>query len=119
MRILEENSLVKTLFDTNCDQWKVSLLKEVYSEDEVEFIRIIPISLCNAPDKLTWRCIGDEKFSVKSVYHLLEDIQESRKSQSSCSSPTATFGLRFGRCRPLMQSVFSSRKHVKNLCLLS
>ncbi|XP_035547375.1 uncharacterized protein LOC118348911 [Juglans regia] len=38
------------------------------------------------PDKLTWRCTEDGKFSVKSTYHLQGELVDRRRGQSSISS---------------------------------
>lgn len=70
---------VSSLIDKSTSYWNQVLLREMANAEEVEVISRIPISVSNAPDKMVWRCTSNGKFSVKSVYHLLCDMEVSKK----------------------------------------
>ncbi|KAJ0017107.1 hypothetical protein Pint_10781 [Pistacia integerrima] len=74
---------VATLIDPQSKSWKLDLLKDLFSESEVNTICQIPISVFYRPDKLVWRCSQNGLFSVRSAYHLQVESQLSSRGQSS------------------------------------
>lgn len=84
---LDESSKVSCLIDQQRGEWKGTLLQEVFDPEEAGFISRIHLSITKAMNKLSWRCIGDGKFSVKSAYHLLGDMEACGQGQSSNGSP--------------------------------
>ncbi|KAJ0085033.1 hypothetical protein Patl1_07264 [Pistacia atlantica] len=62
------------------------MLKDLFSESEVNTICQIPISVFNRPDKLVWRCSLNGLFSVRSAYHLQVESQLSSRGQSSSAA---------------------------------
>ncbi|XP_035547377.1 uncharacterized mitochondrial protein AtMg00310-like [Juglans regia] len=61
---------VSNLIDEHSKTWNMSILRSVFTEEDISNISRIPISWCGNPDKLIWRCSKDGKFTVKSAYHL-------------------------------------------------
>lgn len=80
---LNAEEKVAELIDPDTKAWKVQLINVIFSKEEVGTIHKIPRSLCNIPDKLTWKCAMDGHFSVKSAYHLQNEIQQRSNKQSS------------------------------------
>lgn len=62
MCILHENAKVKELIDSDTKQWNTPFLRVVFLKEEVKEIGKIPISTCNNPEQLIWRCTTYEKF---------------------------------------------------------
>lgn len=54
-----------------------------FFEEKVATIQKIPVSLCNSPNKLIWRCTTNGLFYVRSAYHLQIEIQRRGKGESS------------------------------------
>jgi hypothetical protein len=59
------------------------LIKEVFVEDEVVGICQIPISAFNGRDQQIWRCTGNGEFSVRSTYHLENELTTNNKGECS------------------------------------
>ncbi|KAJ0017910.1 hypothetical protein Pint_10785 [Pistacia integerrima] len=80
---MDPKAKVATLIDPQSKSWKLDLLKDLFSESEVNTICQISISVFNRPDKLVWRCSQNGLFSVRSAYHLQVESQLSSQGQSS------------------------------------
>lgn len=52
-------------------EWNVSLVKDIFWEEEAQTILFIPISARDALDKLIWKLSDDGSFIVKSAYFVL------------------------------------------------
>lgn len=74
---------VSALIDNSSCSWNQNLLRELLNNDDVELVSRVPISATNAPDKLVWRCTTNDKFFVKSAYHLFCEMELSAKWESS------------------------------------
>lgn len=48
--------------------------KRFFSNNEATIIKRILTSLSNSPTKLTWKCIVNGQFYIKSAYHLQEEL---------------------------------------------
>ncbi|KAJ0096619.1 hypothetical protein Patl1_27305 [Pistacia atlantica] len=83
---MDPEAKVATLIDPQSKSWKLDLLKDLFSESEVNIICRIPISIFNRPDKIVWRCSQNGLFSVKSAYHLQVESQISSRGQSSSAA---------------------------------
>jgi hypothetical protein len=59
------------------------LIHDNFSENEAHTIRQIPLSLMQAMDSLVWRGTTNGMFSIKSVYHMENELQAIRRSGSS------------------------------------
>lgn len=59
------------------------VLNNLFSQQEVELIKTIPISLGNREDRLTWEGTNNGIFSVKSAYHLHREILASQEARPS------------------------------------
>ncbi|KAF5465302.1 hypothetical protein F2P56_015322 [Juglans regia] len=67
---------VAYLFIPDKKQWNGPLLQSLFSQQEIELINSIPISLGNREDKLAWEGTRNGLFSVRSAYHLRREILE-------------------------------------------
>ena len=74
---------VSALIDHEAKTWKSDLIDQIFLQSEAEIIRQIPISLCNSPDKVIWRCTSNGIFSVRSAYHLQLELHQRAKGQHS------------------------------------
>jgi hypothetical protein len=81
---LDSDALVSELIDHSAGEWKHSLLREIFSKEEVEAIQSIPISLTNQPDKQIWRGTMKGDFSVGSAYHMAKELEAF--CQAGCSN---------------------------------
>lgn len=68
--LFEANECVNVLIDSDAKCHNMSLLEAISSRNEVEIIKIIPISPLNCPNKFIWRCLNDGQVFVQSAYHL-------------------------------------------------
>ncbi|KAJ0007435.1 hypothetical protein Pint_29767 [Pistacia integerrima] len=83
---MDPEAKVATLIDPQSKSWKLDLLKDLFSESEVNTICQIPISIFNRLDKIVWRCSQNGLFSVRSAYHLQVESQLSSRGQSSSAT---------------------------------
>ena len=65
---------VETLLRMEPKQWNVRLLNECFSQEEVDLIRGIPLSLRNVADRRVWHYDLHGKFTVLSAYHVARRI---------------------------------------------
>lgn len=70
VKVLNKEARVCELIDEETRQWKVSLVNEIFSMEEAEAIRNIPLNMTVAEDIKI--CGTSEKciFSVKNAYHV-------------------------------------------------
>ncbi|KAG6653325.1 hypothetical protein CIPAW_05G068400 [Carya illinoinensis] len=83
IRFLHENTKVSFLIDDYTFQWKRDLVFSMFTKEEVELILKIPISPPFKPDRIFWRCTSSGQFTVKSAYHLLNELEDQTRGQSS------------------------------------
>lgn len=56
-------------------RWKEELVQRIFTPEETEIIKSIPISSQLREDKKAWHYTTNRLFTVKSAYHLQKDIQ--------------------------------------------
>jgi hypothetical protein len=66
---------VSDLIDPISGEWDVSLINEIFWEEDVELILAIPL-IYGMEDSLSWHFDSKGSFSVKSAYHVLSDKKE-------------------------------------------
>lgn len=67
------------------------MVEDMLLPEEAYFIKQIPISYKNSPNKLIWTDSAQGAFSVRSAYHLHLNLVEAEKGQASCSTNQGTF----------------------------
>jgi hypothetical protein len=65
---------VRHLIDEDLRWWKIPLLQQLFSPEEIELIQKLPISHTNQDDKLIWKGTASGVFSVKSAYYLQKEL---------------------------------------------
>jgi hypothetical protein len=73
-RDLNQMSKVCDLIDKENEEWNQQLLARNFTKEEMTAINTIPISLLSQPDVQVWRGTTSGVFSVKSAYHLANEI---------------------------------------------
>jgi hypothetical protein len=82
-KIVEPNAKVNELINGTTGWWNQSLLKKIFSQEEVQAINSIPLSSTNQPDVEIWRGTATGVFSVRSTYHLAKEIESRQLPESS------------------------------------
>jgi hypothetical protein len=86
---LASDAYVSDLIDQEAGVWKLPLLLELFSSEEVTAIQTIPISFTKQPDKQIWRGTLKGEFTVGSAYHMAKEREgallagPSRRSEDS------------------------------------
>lgn len=80
--LLNPDATVSELIDVDTKWWSSPLLETLFSKDEIEKVRTIPLSCTNQEDILIWRGTKNEIFSVKSAYHLLKEMRNSEMAST-------------------------------------
>jgi hypothetical protein len=94
--ILSPNATVKELFEPDLKGWNIPLLEDIFSIEEVQLIRSLPISCTNQPDTLIWRSTNNGIFSIRSTYHLQMEHRYLNSAGSSFSRGQMAFGKNYG-----------------------
>ncbi|XP_042983302.1 uncharacterized protein LOC122312704 [Carya illinoinensis] len=87
---LEENARVSCLIDRNSSTWNTTLVRAVFEEEEANLICRTPLSMTNVPDKMVWRCTRNGEFSVRSAYHLMNEMVDMVRGQTSATTQNWT-----------------------------
>ena len=66
---------MEELIDRRNSRWNQDMLERIFTVEEIEAIKSIPISQTNQPDVQIWRCTNIGTFSVKSAYHLEKEME--------------------------------------------
>ncbi|XP_042956310.1 uncharacterized protein LOC122292152 [Carya illinoinensis] len=74
---------VSDLIEPGSRSWKYQTLTKYFSQQEIDLIRAIPISLGNREDRIIWGGTKNGLFSVKSAYHLHKEISSLKESGTS------------------------------------
>jgi hypothetical protein len=82
-KVLEPTSRVKELINENTGCWDHNMLSTLFTAEECEVIKTIPISQTNQPDVKIWRCTSSGLFSVKNAYHLAKELAGRGDSEGS------------------------------------
>ncbi|KAG6629566.1 hypothetical protein CIPAW_14G093100 [Carya illinoinensis] len=86
LRFMHASTKVSMLIDENTSQWKRDLVTTMFSKKEADAILKIPISPLSKQDSLYWRCTSSGYFTVKSAYHLKNELEDRLKGQTSKAS---------------------------------
>ena len=81
--LLDLNALVCELIDSNTKWWNLPMLKNLFSEEEVNLILSLPISVANQRDKQIWKDTKNRLFSVKSAYFIQKELEQKGEVESS------------------------------------
>ncbi|XP_040999571.1 uncharacterized protein LOC121245775 [Juglans microcarpa x Juglans regia] len=63
--------------------WQESLLSELFTHQEIEGIKAIPISLGGREDKLTWQFTPNGCFTIKSGYYIGKELEREQVGETS------------------------------------
>ncbi|XP_035551759.1 uncharacterized protein LOC118349911 [Juglans regia] len=74
---------VSDIIEPHLKQWQEPLLCELFTPQEIEGIKAIPISLGGREDILIWQLSQNNKYTVKSGYHLSKDMEREQEGESS------------------------------------
>lgn len=81
---MSREAKVCELIDEETRQWKVSLLNELFSIEEAEAIRNIPLSMTGAKNMKIWGTSEKGIFTVKNAYHI--ELKRERRVNGEYSS---------------------------------
>ena len=70
--------MVSQLIDQVSFMWNVSLIKDLFEPDSANAILSIQLPPTPRPDKLIWTLNPNEKFSVKSAFHIVTHKDKDR-----------------------------------------
>ena len=82
-------SKVSELIDPITGDWDKALVQDVFLEEDMNHILAIPVN-SNMDDSIAWHYDTKGLFSIKSMYHTLEDNRERRATihNDDTSAPT-------------------------------
>lgn len=80
-----ESWLVEDIIDTDERTWLVTVIEDMFTEVEAEFILKIPLSLRPRADRIVWHYDRKGLFTVKSGYKVARDLYN-RGTHASSSS---------------------------------
>ncbi|KAF5451733.1 hypothetical protein F2P56_026813 [Juglans regia] len=63
------------IYEKASRQWKKPILQELFSQQEIDDITAIPISLGGREDKLAWQFTANGIYTVKSGYNLSKELE--------------------------------------------
>lgn len=55
VKVLDDDTKVMDLVDLDTKHWKLSLIDEIFKQEEVDAIKKMPISSYSRPDRLVWQ----------------------------------------------------------------
>ena len=65
--------------------WDLNIIDCLFQEDEMMAVKSIPLSSTNQEDRLIWKGTVNGLFSVKSAYHLVKELEDRNRAESSKS----------------------------------
>ncbi|KAJ9182498.1 hypothetical protein P3X46_006489 [Hevea brasiliensis] len=85
---------VHQLINQNSHSWNYERLQQNFHEEEIKCISAIPVGLFRQKDQLIWHYDKRGKYTVKSGYYIVREIQKSQHSLSlSVASPSSNSRL--------------------------
>jgi ribonuclease HI len=88
--ILDPNATVKELIDGATNWWKIPLLEQLFTKEEVQLILTIPVSVSSQADVCIWRGNKNGLFSVKSAYYIHMEMEKKGLAESSSNGGRST-----------------------------
>ncbi|KAF5465338.1 hypothetical protein F2P56_015356 [Juglans regia] len=82
---LDGNAKVQELLKPGEKEWNMELVEHLFCKEEADIIVQIPLSTSNRPDQLIWKGTSTGFFTVKSAYHLHQELIQDTKGQPSSS----------------------------------
>ncbi|KAM1949581.1 hypothetical protein ACFX15_009620 [Malus domestica] len=79
-------TMVNELIDHVAKCWKIDVLQSLFSAEEVNLIRKIPLSVRNSPDHLLWHHERHGRFTVRSAYHVARNWLQPTNCGASSSN---------------------------------
>lgn len=79
------------LFWNELKHWDIQLLNVLFSPEEVDLIRNLPLSMQNVKDRRIWHYERNGKFTVRSAYHVARCINVSNGDGVTASSSSTSF----------------------------
>jgi hypothetical protein len=73
LKILTVDACVHDLIDHDCHWWNVSLIKEIFSSEEVKIFLSLPLSTTNQLDIPMWRGTIIGSSTMGSAYHFAKE----------------------------------------------
>lgn len=102
--ILQPNATVNELICTETCSWKMDLIQDIFSNEEISLISSIPLTLSGREDQLVWSQTKPGLFNVKSAYYLHKNILAINDAEPSLVAGTEMFyGMIFGNSKSQME----------------
>ena len=89
--LLDSEATVSFLVDVQSKWWNISLLNSLFTEDEVQKIKEIPLSCTNQEDTFIWRGTKNGIFPIKSAYHMQKELSNRMMATSSTPMGSCAF----------------------------
>ncbi|XP_041027032.1 uncharacterized protein LOC121267250 [Juglans microcarpa x Juglans regia] len=80
---LDGNAKVQELLKPGEKRWSMELVEHIFCKEDVDIIAQIPISSSTSPDQLIWKGTSSGFFTVKSAYHMHQEMNQALKGQPS------------------------------------
>jgi hypothetical protein len=82
-RVLNPNALVSKLIDVETIWWDTDLINTLFTEEEVQGILSLPISVTDQGDVQVWRGTKNGNFSMKSACYIQKELKDKGKAETS------------------------------------
>ena len=86
-RLLPMEATVNVLIDAENGEWKADMVWDIFLEHEANSILSILLSTTLPGDKLVWIAAINERFSVKSAYHLARNRDTGGRGKALTRQP--------------------------------
>jgi hypothetical protein len=80
---LHPETTVSALIKEDTRWWDLTALNYMFSKEEVSIIQSIPVSMSNKEDRCIWRGTKNGQFTVRSAYHLQQELNIQYEASSS------------------------------------
>ena len=106
---------VALLINESTRHWNNEMIEGIFTLVEVDMIKAIPFSLCEAEDTLFWPFTNNGIYNSKSGYRFLK-VEEQTNWMKSRGWTTNTCGGHFGLCNFLTKLKIWCGGHAATLC---
>jgi hypothetical protein len=93
---LHPEATVSALINEDTRWWDLTALNYMFSKEEVSIIQSIPVSMSNKEDRCIWRGTKNGQFTVRSAYHLQQELTFNMRPRVLVRGGVVRFGARFG-----------------------